>query len=239
MATILTTLTDIRMPCTESVPLLSGDSPPGSGTYGLSYWIKGLYLAIPKSKPAAKVMICCCILEVFLGCCSLIESLIMQSLVSRDRAFLMALVRLVFEAITPMVGEAISALRAFTGRETHRNFMNTLEQSKRYSSDHNQGKGPSMNKIGAVDIYCQEIRSFFLNLTTLCITLVSLIASSGSERGIWVATLPFYSLCDLTVIAVDILRRHPATYELLAAKSSLSGRSSVIMPRQSSEFTEY
>ncbi|KAG9511898.1 hypothetical protein KCU93_g10432, partial [Aureobasidium melanogenum] len=163
----------------------------------------------------------------------------MQSLVSRDRAFLMALVRLVFEAITPMVGEAISALRAFTGRETHRNFMNTLEQSKRYSSDHNQGKGPSMNKIGAVDIYCQEIRSFFLNLTTLCITLVSLIASSGSERGIWVATLPVYSLCDLTVIAVDILRRHPATYELLAAKSSLSGRSSVIMPRQSSEFNEY
>ena len=136
------------MPCTESVPLLPEDSPPGPGSYSLSYWIKGLYLATPKSKPAAKVMICCCTLEIFLDCCSLIESLIMQSLVSRDKVFLMALVRLIFEAITPMVGEAVSALRTFTGRDTHKNFMNTLGQSKRYSSGHDWGKGPSMNKIG-------------------------------------------------------------------------------------------
>ncbi|KAH0029362.1 hypothetical protein KCU78_g3370, partial [Aureobasidium melanogenum] len=227
------------MPFTESKPLILKDSFSDSGNYGLSYWIKGLYLAIPKSKPATRVMICCCVLEVFQGCCSLIESLIMQSLVSRDKLFLMALVRLVFEVITPMIGEAISVPRTFTGRETHKNFMNTLGQSKRYSPDHDQGKGPSMNKIGAVDIYCQEIRSLFLNLTTLCITLASLMANGCSERSIWVVTLPFYSLCDLAVIAVDILRRHPATYELLAAKSSLSGRSSVTLLKQSAKFTAY
>lgn len=131
------------MPCRERDLLLPTSSTRAPGIYGLRYWFRGLHLALPHTKSATRAIICCCLLEVFQSCCSLIESLLMQYLVSRDKTLYMALVRLVFELVASIVGKAITLLQTITGRETHWNIMEILGQSNRYSSDQDPEKGPS------------------------------------------------------------------------------------------------
>ena len=215
------------MPATEVDPLLPTHSTRDTDDYGLSYWIKGFHLALPKNKPAARVMLACCALEVLEGCCAFMESYLVQYLIVRDKAHLIVVSSLVFATIDPIISDCKAVLQAVTNRETHRSIMSTLERKSWDQTDNESKKGLSINKISAIDTYYQEIRALVLNLVTLAFSIGSLVANSWSVSSFLVVICLIYSILDNTFDATDILHCHATTHDLLAAKSQLSGRSLV------------
>jgi hypothetical protein len=169
-------------------------------------------------------MLCCCLLEIFQGCCALIESYVVQYLIGRDKAHLIVVSSLVFAAIDPIVVDFKAVLQTIINRETHRNIMSTLEKKNWDATDNDSKNGLSINKIGAIDTYYQEIRSLMLNLVTLFLSLGSLVADCWSQSRSLVIICIVYSLWDNMFDAMDIAQCHATTDGLLAAKSLLSGR---------------
>jgi hypothetical protein len=53
-------------------------------------------------------------------------------------------------------------------------------------TDNDLKKGPSINKIGAIDTYYQEIRSLVFNLVTLFLSLGYLVIDCWSKRNVLV-----------------------------------------------------
>jgi hypothetical protein len=227
------------MPATEFVALLPTHSTQLPDGYHLNYWAKGFHLALPKTKSASRAMLCCCLLEVLQGCCGLIESYLVQYLIARNKANLIVVSSLVFAAIDPIISESMTVLQAITNEETHWNIMSTLETKNKDPIDSYPKKGPSINKIGAIDTYYQEIRSVVLNLVTLFLSLGYLVADCWSRRNFLVTLCLVYSVGDNTLVAMDIVQRHATTQDLLAAKSQLSGRPLVNKYRPSSKLPQH
>ena len=212
------------MSTTEVDALLPTPLAPSANNYDLDYWIKGFHLAVPKTERATQAMVCCCLLEVVQGCCALLESYVVQFFIARDEAHLIVVSSLVFAAIDPIVVDSKAVLQAIINRETHGNIMSSLERKSWDVTDNDLKKGLSINKVGAIDTYYQEIRALMLNLITLLLSLGSLVAESWSKSKVLVITCVIYSLWDNMFDVMDIAQCHTTTDDLLTAKSVLNGR---------------
>jgi hypothetical protein len=227
------------MPAKEDDPLLPTHSTRLPYRYGINYWVRGFHLALPKTRPATRAMLCCCLLEVLQGCCGLIESYLVQYLIAQDKADLIVMSSLVFAAIDPVISDSKIVLQAIINKETHWNIMSTLEAKSKDPTDYDLEKGPSINKIGAIDTYYQEIRSLVLNLVTLFLSQGYLVIDCWSRRNLLVIVCLFYSFWDTTLVTKDIVQCHATTHDLLAAKSRLSGRLLVKMHKLSSKLSRH
>jgi hypothetical protein len=227
------------MPAKENDPLLPTHSTSLPYSYGMNYWISGFHLALPKTRPATRAMLCCCLLEVLQGCCGLIESYLVQYLIAQDKANLIVMSSLVFAAIDPVISDSKIVLQTIINKETHWNIMDTLEAKSKDSTDNDLKKGPSINKIGAFDTYYQEIRSLIFNLVTLFLSLGYLVIDCWSKRNVLVIVCLIYSLWDTTLVTKDIVQCHATTHDLLAAKSLLSGLPLVKMHKLSSKISRH